>query len=552
MMKVGYPHYRWVAVTAYLASWIPLIFGVKHHMKKRKKPNPFVHYKNYIIWGSLLLVTAYVLCVMFPVHGDNFFGVTTEEIETQIEEDIYLLHASMGGLDDALISIKEHEELFTKDVEDLTIEEKTMIRELWGVYVDHGLQLERLKETHSQFYQIDYFTKPELNARSFLIAYAAFIKNYNNALELHQLIGRNQFLKTLLNEEHKEAGVPKDGYLYLENAIVSPQTIVQLNAGRLNYRFLQITRQFTEQDRDLLDFVHQGFYDVYIKIGRKPSALSDAFFTSFEERTFTYWFPVQKEVAKDMGLVKISKRDYFIKGPQVAKANTKMEPGDIVLTRKNWFLSNAGLPGFWPHSALYTGNLDEMDHYFGKSEVLGGMLVSEYLETNHPMLYEKYSMYETENESGRIIEAVSEGISLHSLAYTLDSDYAAVIRPHLTKDEKLIALKKAFTYYGVPYDFDFDFVTDNKMVCSELLYKAYEPQEGYSGVSWDLTMTAGRFVVTPNNMVKNFDQTFGTNESQFEFVLFLDGLGGMNKAYFAEVEDFRETWKRSKWSIAQE
>jgi hypothetical protein len=167
-----------------------------------------------------------------------------------------------------------------------------------------------------------------------------------------------------------------------------------------------------------------------------------------------------------------------------------------------------------------------------------------------------YGQSQISQEQGhfpRVIEAMSEGVSLTTLEHCADADSVAVLRPRLPATERAWAVLRAFQYVGRPYDFDFDFATDAALVCTEVIYKAYEPSTGMRGLDLPLVDMLGRKVTPANEIARQFDAQSGTSEAQFEFVAFLDGHEPSGRAADASREEFRRSWRRPKWHVlAQE
>jgi hypothetical protein len=124
----------------------------------------------------------------------------------------------------------------------------------------------------------------------------------------------------------------------------------------------------------------------------------------------------------------------------------------------------------------------------------------------------------------------------------------AALRPRLPAVEKAAAILRAFGYAGRLYDFNFDFRTDTALVCSELVYKAYEPGPGRQGLRLALDEVLGRPVLPPSEIARLFDAEFGTPAVQLEFVRFLDGRRANGVAVERDVEAFRQSWRQPKWA----
>ena len=82
-----------------------------------------------------------------------------------------------------------------------------------------------------------------------------------------------------------------------------------------------------------------------------------------EQDVHVPFYEAQKMMATFMGDTRIVRREPFIPEDLVQRtlAQTQLQPGDIILERRNWYLSNAFLPGFWPHCALYVGTPKELE-----------------------------------------------------------------------------------------------------------------------------------------------------------------------------------------------
>jgi len=277
-----------------------------------------------------------------------------------------------------------------------------------------------------------------------------------------------------------------------------------------------------------------------------------------KDASFKAYFPIQKGISDWMGDVKVLRAgESLISLDQIHAMQQRLEPGDVLLERREWYLSNIGLPGFWPHAALYIGTPAQRRDYFRDTEVTAWVKQQGISDGSFEKLlrYREAAAY-TESlqprevtHPPRVIEAIGEGVMFTSLEHSAHADSLAALRPLRSKLEKAKAILTAFHYSGRPYDFNFDFLTDDKLVCTELVYKAYEKSGDRIGLQLPTVEVLGRLAMPANEIVKQFDQNYGTPRQQFELVLFLDGHERDKAAVETGLETFRESWKRPKWHV---
>ncbi|MCP5532990.1 MAG: hypothetical protein H7A48_07445 [Akkermansiaceae bacterium] len=159
-------------------------------------------------------------------------------------------------------------------------------------------------------------------------------------------------------------------------------------------------------------------------------------------------------------------------GPELRDGFLRLaRPADIVVTRHDDALSNWFLPGHWPHAALYLGCRKEL-------AALGIELPPAH--GNGPWF----------------LEAKKDGVRVRDAAETLEVDAAVLVRPPGV--DAAAVLRRALEHEGKPYDFLFDFRTADRMVCTEVVYRAYH---GIGGVGFQLTETGGRLCLPAEEML---------------------------------------------------
>jgi hypothetical protein len=442
----------------------------------------------------------------------------------------------------------------------LTADERDDALALFADVLDYTFALDALARFHLEFWRLNVVTEPERHARHFDLGFAAYLEKHALALTLiDHTINKPQFEK-LFDEGSIEHGVPAGAYARLKWAVVHVEDVAKTLAAHQYVKVLTPANDVLRKEDRVYAFVLERLEERYALVKSKLSTKSVALFGGNSvdigvDLAHAAWFPVQAETAEWLGDTKVLRKNtMLISLEQVREAAKKSEPGDVIVERRNWYLSNIGLPGFWPHAALWVAAPDELAAWSADPEIekAFGKPFPKYLEEHHPEAWKAYTTPDHEGNPRRILEAISEGVSFNAAEESIRADYVAAMRPKLTKLEKAKAIDRAFGYAGRPYDFDFDFYTDATLVCSELVFKAYEPREGMPGIQLGLEKVVGRMALGPNSIVRTFDQQLGTKDEQLTFAWFLDGTEKSKSAVFADEAAFRATWKRPKWDVVQQ
>ncbi|BCD99950.1 YiiX/YebB-like N1pC/P60 family cysteine hydrolase [Marinicellulosiphila megalodicopiae] len=459
------------------------------------------------------------------------------------------LNIQRNGLDNTNrvleLNLKEmdtHKDLLTKD-------EKIKVLDLWRCVAQSIINIELINEETSGNYLLNTQQKIE----QFHLNLLSFSTAYRFALQFIALIEKDKRCVKILEQKNSSLGLQKSAYKLFKFHFLNIKMASRFSALLLVYKTNSELMADPQQSQFLEDknIIYQYAKSEGVKLTLK-NALN-----ILKTGSFKAWFPIQKGVANTIGNIKVwRKGQSLITTEQVEQLLTTIEPGDILLQRREWQATNVGIPGFWSHAAFYLGNNQVRVAFFEDVEVkewvkgkgMESGEFSELLQTTYP---EKYAMMQQkQNEKDRnVIESIAPGVVFTSLHQSLLCDSVVVLRPRLSKLEKAKAIFNAFYYAGLPYDYNFNFLKDDALVCSELIYKSYQKTDKQKGIEFPINKIAGKVMMPANDIAKMFSEQVETDKQQLEMVCFLDGNEAEKIAVESTQDEFVKSYKRPKWHV---
>ncbi len=446
--------------------------------------------------------------------------------------------------------------------------EELALRQAWHSVLNQAIALDQIRRFHEDYWHYDPSrAERSYHLRSFLLTFAAELALFEKGLRFSAMIEKNPNAKKLLDAPHPGIGLEAGSYRDFRKDLlgIRDQTRVMAGAryltvlrtgfqGPSEARALGVAWLWERCEQHLATIDQLGSFEK-AKLGLKADK------DLLKKPIKRFIVPIKKGRERAMTWVGDAKMRrvgwYLITEVQQTEMDPLLAPGDIMLSRKNWYLSNVALPGFWPHALLYLGAPDKFAAYFDDPEVTAWATdqagrpstFSQLLAARFPTAWLRYQVGQ-DGDPNRVIESISEGVVFNTMHHAA-GDYLAALRPRLSKVGTAQAVFEAFTHVGKPYDFEFDFATDHALVCTELVWRAYRPGPDKPGLDLPVGELMGRRTMPANDIVRVFDARAGTPSQALDFVLFYDGVEEQRVAVPADEAALRQSWKRLKWDVAQ-
>ncbi len=431
---------------------------------------------------------------------------------------------------------------------------------LWAATVE----LDELRLFYEDWYRFDPSRLQRAwHLRSFLLTFAAELSLHQSAARMSTLLESNKNARKLLEAPRPERGLPRTAWSVYRQELLGTRDQTRVLAGDQYLKLLARASRGREEAAELgLSWLwrrceaHLETIEQVAPIQR-AELLARADAQVLKRSLKRAWYPAQRGVAEAMGDTRARRIGwYLIPEDQQAAAMALSEPGDILLSRKNWYLSNAGLPGFWPHALLYLGTPEQLGAWAEDPEIRAWIREESgldldlpgFLALRHPAAWARYASQE-DGHPHVIIEAISEGVVFSTMPHAA-GDYLAGMRPRLSRKARAQAIEAAFHHLDKPYDFDFDFATDAALVCTELVWRSYRPAPGKEGVELPLVSLAGRRTLPANELAKLYAEQAAGEEPFLDFVFFIDASERERRTWMEDEAAFRASPARSRLDVA--
>ena len=425
-----------------------------------------------------------------------------------------------------------------RDLDFLDQEAQDEIHSLLAVYLDLRLTLLKTVWLYSgDKTEVEVTTGDPLEAGAFLTAYAAAALLAEKAWLIYSTFEDEATTRQQLDVGDLAWGIPPGVFSDIESSFSNETKMAEL---QMAMRRFESDRQEgrlppgapwselaarADQARPALDAV---FDDIFRRKLRR----------AFREMLRQARVPVEAltpAISVGVSRVRFTERPPhrgLISREQLRELQAQLRPGDILVERRNWFVSNSLLPGFWPHAALYLGFYEEL--------VELGVAMD-------PRAAPHMLEFQGQNELGddfAVLEAIGEGVIFTSLEQSVgEADAVVVLRPILSDEDRREALARALSHRGKGYDFDFDFETTDRLVCTELIYRAYA---GFLDIPFRSIL--GKPRIAASDYVRMWADGRESGVPQLELVRFLDFDEENLRAVEADAETLVGTLERSRFT----
>ncbi len=349
-------------------------------------------------------------------------------------------------------------------------------------------QLYAVAYSYECWLELDKKTQPETKLQGVMLSLSSALVLYDNYLLSISIFEENTKLRRYLNEQHKGFDISRDKLT---------EITLQYNSIQNRARMRTAIAYFKEQWDEQSDIFKQDNAYLHQLITQSPSYNTTLKFSPlYVINRYNQFFgglthdTLQKTADEGINLFSLafgnsvgliqSRKGYLYKDDNVSNdIKPKLQAGDILLEKTPFRLTDKLIPGYWGHVAIWLGGEKELKEL--------GIWDHPVVKNFHPDIKAGLG----------VVEALRNGVQINSLEHFLNVDDVAVLRQkELSTKDRINIIILALRQVGKSYDFNFNIETNDKIVCSELVYVAY------SNMQWPTEKTLGRHTISPTHIAK--------------------------------------------------